>query len=182
MLDYDAGSNPLNARYYPANVDCYPENTPTKHPYVARICPNQGHVLIWHVEKGVYPSIDEEAVKCKGEEQVIGCPEPWKIEIGQSIVYPYENEVIIGTVKYYGYMKNLGRVVTTNIVKDIWHDLIKMFGDRKIICPAGSYMEWLHLSINQKRVPRNSYKASLMQPLGFKRDGNYWIRNANLLA
>lgn len=178
MLEYSEGSNPLNALTIPSNVDVTLETTPTEHPYVARICPNQGHVLIWYTDKNKYPNIKV----TKGGDQTFWCKEEWKLEYGMAIVYPYEKEVIIGTVKYYGYMQNLGRVETNKIIRNLWSDIIKMFGDRKIICPSGTYMELLHMVINQKRIPRNSYKKQILEPFGFKREGDYWIRDANLLA
>lgn len=179
MYEYSEESNPLGAQL-PPNVDTTLETTPTEHPYVARLCPHQGHVLIWYTNKDQYPELDN-LVK-KGGDQTFWCVEDWKLEYGMAIVYPYESEVIIGTVKYYGYMKNFGRVKTNQLIKHIWNDIITMFGDRKIICPSGSYFELLHLSMNQKRIPRNSYKKQLMKSLGFHRSGDYWIRNANILA
>ena len=177
MYEYSEASNPLSVNL-PPNVDVFLEDTPTEHPYVARICPNQGHALVWYTHKDNYPTLSV----TKGKDQTFWCKEDWKLEYGMAIVYPYPDEVIIGTVKYYGYMKNFGRVATNKIIKNVWNDLIAMFGDKKIICPSGSYMQLLHLVINQKRIPRNSYKKQMLEPLGFYREGDYWIRNANLLA
>lgn len=179
MYEYSEESNPLNVQL-PPNVDTTLENTPTEYPYVARICPNQGHVLIWYTSKDQYPELD--GMINKGGDQTFWCNEEWKLEYGMAIVYPYDNEVVIGTVKYYGYMKNLGRVKTNQIIKQMWKDIVKMFGNRKIICPSGTYLELLHLAMNQKRIPRNSYKKQTMESLGFKRTGDYWIRDADLLA
>ena len=179
MYEYSEESNPLNVQL-PPNVDTTLETTPTTYPYVARICPNRGHVLIWYTSMDQYPELS--GLIKKGGDQTFWCKEDWKLEYGMAIIYPYDNEVIIGTVKYYGYMKNLGRVKTNQIIKEIWKDIIKMFGSRKIICPSGTYFELLHLSMNQKRIPRNSYKKQTMESLGFKRTGDYWIRDADLLA
>ena len=181
MYDYEEPANPLNPLFLPNNVDVYLDDTPTEYPYVARICPTQGYFLIWHTNETTYPEITPMALSCKNEKQSKTCPELNKIEIGQVVVYPFEDEVIIGTVKYYNYMKVLGQAETNKIIKSIWKDMIAIFGNRKIICPAGSYFEWLHLCINQKKIPHSSYKEKLMKSLGFKRSGNYWIRDANLL-
>jgi hypothetical protein len=181
MLDYEKEANKLDANILP-NIDVFLETTPTQHPYVARICPNQGHVLVWYTDKNSYPSISKYAEECKGEQQTFWCKEDWKLEYGMAILYPYENELIVGTVKYYGYMKNLGRIETNNIIKRVWSDIITMFGNKKIICPSGTYMELLHMVINHKRIPRNAYKKQILVPFGFKRNGDYWIRDANLLA
>ena len=107
MLEYSEESNPLNALKLPDNVDVYLDDTPTEYPYVARICPNQGYFLIWHTDEHTYPQITPIALSCKNEPQSKTCPELDKIEIGQVVVYPYDNEVIIGTVKYYNYMRVL---------------------------------------------------------------------------
>lgn len=182
MYDYEESANPLNPLFLAKNVDVYLDDTPTEYPYVARICATQGYFLIWHTSETTYPEITPLALSCKNEKQSKTCPELHKIEIGQAVIYPFTDEVIIGTIKYYNYMKILGQNKTNKIIKAIWKDIIAMFGDRKIICPSGSYFEWLHMSINQKKIPHSSYKENLMKSMGFKRVGNYWIRNANLLA
>lgn len=182
MYEYTAKANLLNAKNLPFNVDVFLDNIPNQHPHVARICPEQGYVLIWHASPEEYPTISENAFLCKDELQNVTCKELNRIEIGMAIVYPYDDEVILGTVKYFGYVYRLGRSKTTLVAKHLWKDIITMFGDRKIICPAGSYLEWLHLDINQERIPTLTYKKNILKPLGFVRNKNYWIRNANILA
>ena len=98
------------------------------------------------------------------------------------IVYPYNDEVIIGTVKYAGYLKKRTKSERTKLLKEVWKDIVTMFGDKKIICPSGTYFDYIHLCINQKRAPHEAYYKRLMQRNGFIREGDYWIRNANLLA
>lgn len=182
MYEYTAKANPLNAKFLPSNIDVFLDNIPNQHPHVARICSDQGYILIWHAAAEDYPTIAENALRCKDEPQNVNCKDPNRIEIGMAIVYPYEDEVILGTVKYFGYVYRLGRSKTTSIAKQIWKDIIIMFGDRKIICPSGSYLEWLHLSMNQERIPTLTYKRQILKPLGFVRQENYWIRDANILA
>jgi hypothetical protein len=182
MYEYSAKCNQLNPNVIPSNVDIFLDNIPNQHPHVARICPEQGYILIWHADAKDYPTIAENAFRCKNEPQNVNCNDANRIEIGMAIVYPYDDEVILGTVKYFGYVYRLGRSETTSITKQVWKDIILMFGDRKIICPSGSYLEWLHLSMNQERIPTLTYKRQILKPLGFMRQQNYWIRDANILA
>lgn len=181
MYEYSEESNPLTVQA-PSNVDIFLDQIPTVHPYVARLCKEQAHILVWYSTKDKYPELYEDALRCKDEPQNVTCDGD-KIEIAMAIVWVYEDEVILGTVKYYGYVYNkLGRSKTVKIAKQVWNDLIAMFGDKKIICPTGSYLEYVHLVMNQERIPSLTYRTSILKPLGFKRFDNYWVRDANLLA
>lgn len=156
--------------------------TPQVYPYVARICPNQGHFLIWYTDEKEYPEITEHSRRAKIEDtQSISIPDPNKIEYAQALIYPYEDEIIIGTVKYYNYMRYLGNHGTRNLLKEVWRDIIRMFGNRKIICPTGTYFQVLHMALNQKRIPVSSYSDKIMKPMGFKHTDDFWIRDADLL-
>lgn len=182
MYEYEKKTNSLASLGLPVNVDIKLDVTPVQHPYVARICANQGYFLIWYASPGKWPEITPVARKAKIEEtQSISLNNPNKIEYAQALIYPYDDEVIIGTVKYYNYMRVLGNNATNKILKNVWKDIITMFGDRKIICPSGSYFQLLHFVMNQKKIPRSAYKENLMKSLRFKRNGDYWIRDANLL-
>ena len=176
MYEYSEESKPINPRQLPNNVDILLDDTPVQFPYVPRICPHQGYFLIWYGDKDTYPEITDMALACKNEPQSKTCKELEKIEYGQALVYPYEDEVILGTVKYYGYMQNLGQAATKKILKQIWKDIVDMFGHKKIICPTGSFLEWCHLSMNQTRIPRGPYRESTLQSLGFKKQGDFWVR------
>lgn len=183
MYVYDYPANPLSIRgSLPDKCTSILDITPFVHPYVPRICPEQGHFLIWYTDPHQFPGITSHSRKAKVEDhQSISIPNPNKIEYAQALIYPYENEVIIGTVKYYNYMRYLGNIGTRDLLKEVWGDIIKMFGDKKIICPTGSYFQLLHLAINQKRIPVSSYSAKIMKPLGFKHTEDFWVRDADIL-
>jgi hypothetical protein len=183
MYDYTYPSNPLQiSSQLPSNCEIRLDTTPVLHPYVARICPHVGYFLIWYTDPEKYPDITPIARKAKQEDkQSLSLADNNKIEYAQALVYPYEHEVIIGTVKYYNYMRVLGNNATRKLLKDVWKDIVNMFGDKKIICPTGSYFQALHFVLNQKKIPVSSYSDKIMKPSGFKHHKDYWIRDANIL-
>lgn len=182
MYEYSEGSNPLTVQV-PSNVDIFLDNIPLEHPYVARLCKEQAHILVWHGSPEEHPELHSDSLRCKDEPQNVTCNDSNKIETAMAIVWEYDDEVILGTVKYYGYVYNrYGRSKTLKLSKEVWNDIIKMFGHKRMICPAASYLEYVHLVMNQERIPSLTYRSSILKPLGFKRVDNYWVRDANLLA
>ena len=159
------------------------DNLPLLHPYVPRLCENQGHFLIWWGTQDTDSDLLIPCLQAKNEPQWINCDEEWKIEKGIALVYPFENEVIIGTLKvpgYYHLKRNM--IEQRKWLKKMWSDIVVMFGDRKIICPSGSYFNYLHNIINKENCPREAYHRQLMKSFLFKRDGHYWVRNAKELS
>lgn len=175
MYEYEKESKPLNVQLLP-NIDVLPDNLPVEYPYVPRLCKEKGHMLIWYGTKETESDIAEDCLKVKKEFQWISCSEEWKIEKAVVLLWPYENEVILGAVKYPGYMKKRSKVEIRNLLRQIWKDLIIMFGDRKIICPTGSYFDYIHLYMNQMRIAHESYHWKIMKQNKFVREGDFWIR------
>jgi hypothetical protein len=58
----------------------------------------------------------------------------------------------------------------------MYSDIIKTFSHYKIIIPTGSYMEQLHLVMNQMRIQKEPYHREIMQQFGFKKQDKYYIR------
>lgn len=181
MYEYSEESKPLSVQLQP-NIEVQQDKLPTRHPYVPRICKDRGYFLIWYGTPETDPDLVMLSLACKKEEQWVNCSEEWMIEKGVALVYPYEDEVIIGSLKTAGYMNTRSRPELRRFIKSMWDDIIVMFGDKRIICPSGSYIEQLHISINQKRIPHDAYLAKIMQSKGFVRYGDYWIRDEHLLA
>ncbi len=182
MYEYKEESNPLCLAVLPDNIEIQKDLLPVKHPYVPRLCEHRGYFLIWYGNVQTDEDLVEDCLRAKNEEQWVHSNDYNKIDKAVALVYPYEDEVIIGTVKYAGYVKNRSKSERTKLLKNVWNDLILMFGDRKIICPSGTYFDHLHLCINQKRAPHEAYHKRLMIRNGFIKHGEFWIRNASLLA
>jgi hypothetical protein len=177
MYEYSKESNPLRIQLH--NTEVQLDNLPTQHPFVPRICEERGYFIIWYGSPNSDPDLVAHSLKCKNDPQWVSCSEEWMIEKGVALVYPYEDETIIGSVKVAGYMNNRPRAEVRRYIKSLWRDIIEQFGGKRIVCPAGSYLEYLHLSINQKRIPHDAYLASLMIQNGFERHEHYWVRDGS---
>ena len=175
MYEYQEDTSPVNITL-PKNVDVVLDTLPLKHPFIPRISPRQAHMFIWWGTRETDPDIYEQTLKNKNEEQWITCKENWKLEKGIAMIHVYNDEIIIGGIKYSGVLKIKRIKEVRNLLRQMWSDIIYMFGDKKIIVPAGSYFEYLHLVMNQKKIQHEPYHRELMQQFKFKRKGNYWIR------
>jgi len=183
MYEYNEESNPIDmACELLPNIEIKQDKLPILHPYVPRLCKHRGYFLIWYGSSETDPDIAVHSVNAKLEPQWISCDDNNKIEKAVALIYPYDDEVIIGTVKYPGYIKTRSKAERTKLLKSVWKDIIKMFGNKKIICPTGTYFDHLHLVMNEKRAPHEAYHKRLMMSNGFNRHEEYWIRDANLLA
>ena len=58
-------------------------------------------------------------------------------------------------------------------------ELIFTVDDKDIICPSGTYLDYVHLTMNQMSAQKEPYHYQIMTQFGFKKDdsGDYWIRN-----
>ena len=176
MYEYSKGPNPLRTLCTPLNIDFKLDNIPIAYPYVPRLCEEQGHMLLWYGDFISDSDLVDACLAGKNETQWITCDDPNKIELGVALIYPYDDEVIIGSVKVPGYFHLRTASQKREFLRKMWRDVISMFGDRRIICPSGGYFNYLHLSINQTRIPREAYHREIMKQFQFKRDGDFWIR------
>lgn len=177
MYEYKEDSKLLN--FDIPNVDIILDTLPIKHPYVPRICDKQAHFFIWWGTKETDLDIYEDAINNKNEEQWVTCKEDWKIEKGVAMLHIFDNIVFIGSVKYSGILKKRSKSDIRNFIRKMYEDITKTFNDRTLIIPTGSYIEQLHLVMNQKRIQKEPYHREIMQQFGFKKQDKYWIRNAN---
>jgi hypothetical protein len=179
MYGYEAPSNPLGCELL-SFIDDVPDDIPTVHPFVPRLCKEKGHMLIWHGTEETDPDIAKDCFRNKTEPQWITCREDWKVEKAVVLVWPYEDEVILGAVKYPGYMKRRSSSEIRKMMKLVWKDVISMFGSRKIICPSGTYLNCLHMYMNQMTISHGPYHHQIMERNGFKRANiDYWVREAS---
>lgn len=176
MLDYEESPQPLSV-IPPNHIEVSLDTVPTTYPYLPRICSRQGYVFMWHTDKKTHPHLYEISQECKGEAQWFTTKDTDGIELALALIHEYDDEVIIGCVKTAGYMSNEPNEVIHKLLKQVWKDIIKVFGHKKIICPSGSYLEYIHLYLNQKRIPHTPYSKKYMARNKFYRIENYWIRD-----
>lgn len=161
----------------PSNVEAQLDTLPTQYPYVPRICDRQAHFLIWWGTKETDPLIYDDAIRAKHQDPMfVKCSQDWMLEKGVSMLHIYENEVIIGTMKTAGYMNRTSNTEIRSLLRTMWADIVSIFGNKRLIVPAGSMLEYIHLSMNQCRIPHEPYHRELMQQFGFKRNKDYWVR------
>lgn len=160
----------------PSHIEIQLDNLPVAYPYVPRICKEQGYFFIWFGDQVSDSDLIEGWMKSDGEEQWVRCSQPDRIEKGVALIYPYDDHIIIGSVKIAGYMRVRSQAENRKYLKSMWTDIVAMFGDKTIICPSGSYFEHLHMEMNQKKIPHEAYHWKVMQQHQFKRDGQFWIR------
>lgn len=179
MYDYKEESNPIGVELLP-NVDDVLDTIPITYPYVPRFCKEVGHMLIWWGTEHTDPDIAGFCFRVKREAQWITCKEDWKVEKAIVLLWPYEDEVIIGAIKYPGYMKKRTPVEIRSWLRLVWADVVSMFGNKRIICPSGTYLECVHLYMNQMKISHEAYHHKIMKKNGFKRyNADFWIREPN---
>jgi hypothetical protein len=177
MYEYKETTSLLSINL-PQNVDVKLDNLPLKEPYIPRICDRQAHMFIWWGTKKTDGDIYEQTLKNKNENQWITCDELWKLEKGVAVIHIYSTEIIIGCVKYSGVLKKRTIHERKEFIRQMWNDIVNMFKDKKIIVPVGSYLEYISLSMNLTKIQHEPYQKRFLNPLGFKKQENYWIRNA----
>lgn len=161
----------------PDNVDVVLDNIPTKYPYLPRLCDKQGIVLVWWGTKDTDPEIYEDAVNSKDEEQWITLGDNKKLIKGLAMVHTYEKEVIVSCIKYAGYMNRKPWKEVLSFLENIYSTLVKLYGNNKMIIPSGSYLEHIHLTMNQMKIQRQPYHYKNMKRYGFRKQEDYWVRN-----
>lgn len=160
----------------PPNIEIQLDTMPTQLPYVPRICENRGYFFIWYGNSVDDSDLVPHWIKAINEPQWVRCSEEERLEKGVALIFPYEECVIIGAVKTAGYMNTRSKSSVRKFIKSMWADITTMFSNKTIICPAGSYFEQLHQTMNNKRIPHEAYHYRIMMTNGFVRQDNIWIR------
>lgn len=179
MYDYEEEALPLRAKVLPFNIELKQDFLPTQHPYVPRLCKERGHFVIWNGNKEDNLDLYEDSQKFKDELQWLTSNNRENVELGIALLYDYDCELIVGSLKTANYMNKRTSIQIRSFIRSMWSDIILMFGDRKIICPAGSLFEYYHLAMNQKRIPHEAYHHDVMKQFGFKRVNDYWVRDGS---
>jgi hypothetical protein len=174
MYDYEELSTPMQSF---DNIEVSVDTVPTKYPYLPRICSKQGQVFLW--TESDMTQLYEASQRCKNEPQWVVSKNPNNIEMAVALIHVYDDEVIVGCVKTAGYVNELGKEFVNEYLYKIWNDIIKTFGHKRIICPTGSYLEYIHMYMNQKRIPRSPYRRKLLNKFNFTKHDNYWVRDGS---
>lgn len=173
MYDYEELVSPLQSFN---NVEVSVDTVPTNYPYLPRICSRQGQVFLWVENKHSIPELYNASQRCKNEPQWVVSKNSDNIEMAVSLIHVYDTEVIVGCVKTAGYVEELGKDFVKEYIKKVWAEIVNQFKDKTIICPSGSYNEYIHMCMNQMRIPRTPYNKKIMKSFKFIRKDNYWIR------
>ena len=96
---------------------------------------------------------------------------------GVGMFHIYDDYVIVGSLKYAGYLQRKTPADRRHLLRTMWCETINIFKDKDIMCPSGTFFNWVHLSLNQMTVQKEPYHREIMQQFGFKRDEDYWIRD-----
>ena len=179
MYDYKEPAQSLDIDL-PNYIDVKLDILPIQHPFVARISPRQAHFFIWHGTKENDPEIYKDCMISKQNEPMMPhCDSDEKLEKAICMAHIFKNEVIIGRIGNVGYMNKKSKNESRKFLKQQWQDIIKLFGNRKIICPSGLMLEYIYSTMNYYRIPHTPYHWRLMKPMGFERNEYYWVREAN---
>ena len=173
MYEYEELSTPMQSF---DNIEVSVDTVPTNYPYLPRICSKQGQVFLWTESKDNIPQLHQASQRCKNEPQWVVSTDSDKIEMAVALIHVYDDEIIVGCVKTAGYVEELGKEFVKQYVKSVWNNIVTKFKDKTIICPSGSYNEYIHMCMNQMRIPRTPYHKKIMKSFGFVRKENYWIR------
>jgi hypothetical protein len=160
----------------PSDIEIQLDNLRVTYPVVPRICARKAYFFIWFGNKETDADLYEDSQRSKYDSQWVHCQNKEHIEKGVVMVHIYDDEVIIGTMKTAGYMNRRSNIEVRSFIRKMWTDIILMFGEKKIICPSGTYLECLHLIMNQKRITHEPYHREIMKQFGFTRIGDYWVR------
>ena len=179
MYDYKEPAQSLDIDL-PNYIDVKLDILPIQHPFVARISPRQAHFFIWHGTTENDPEIYKDCMISKKNEQMMPhCDSDEKLEKAICMAHIFDSEVIIGRIGNVGYMNKKSKSEARQFLKQQWQDIIKLFGNRKIICPSGLMLEYIYSTMNYYRIPHTPYHWRLMKPMGFERNEYYWVREAN---
>lgn len=178
MYEYEDQSNPLGVELLP-NIELVLDDLPIKHPYVPRLCKEQGNILIWYGTSETEADVAEVCFRSKNEDQWITSRFSDRVEKVIALIWPYDDEIIIGAVKYPGYMQGRSRIMIKALLREVWADIVTMFGHKRIICPTGDYIDMVQITMNHSRIPRESYSSKLMRKYKFNRVGDFWVREPN---
>jgi len=176
MYEYSEEALHPHPKNYPQDIEIQEDYLRVTYPVVPRICSRRAYFFIWFGDKQTDPELYDDCQRSKYDVQWVHCKDKEKIEKGVAMIHIYSDEIIIGSIKTAGYMNRKSKAQNRNLIRRMWSDLIQLFGDNRIICPSGTYLECLHLTMNQRRITHEPYHREIMKQFGFSRHGDYWVR------
>ena len=161
----------------PSHIEVQLDNLPLDKPYMPRIDSRQAHMFLWLGKKEDDIETYNLAENCKSEIMWVDNKTPNTYIKGVGMFHIYDDYVVVGSLKYAGYLQRKTPADRRHLLRTMWCETINIFKDKDIMCPSGTFFNWVHLSLNQMTVQKEPYHREIMQQFGFKRDEDYWIRD-----
>ena len=161
----------------PSHIEVQLDNLPLEKPYMPRIDGRQAHMFLWLGKKEDDIETYNLAENCKSEIMWVDNKTPNTYIKGVGMFHIYDDYVVVGSLKYAGYLQRKTPADRRHLLRTMWCETINIFKDKDIMCPSGTFFNWVHLSLNQMTVQKEPYHREIMHQFGFKRDEDYWIRD-----
>ena len=161
----------------PSHIEVQLDNLPLDKPYMPRIDGRQAHMFLWLGKKEDDIETYNLAENCKSEIMWVDNKTPNTYIKGVGMFHIYDDYVVVGSLKYAGYLQRKTPADRRHLIRTMWCETINIFKDKDIMCPSGTFFNWVHLSLNQMTVQKEPYHREIMQQFGFKRDEDYWVRD-----
>ena len=161
----------------PSHIEVQLDNLPLEKPYMPRIDGRQAHMFLWLGKKEDDIETYNLAENSRGEIMWVDNKTPNTYIKGVGMFHIYDDYVVVGSLKYAGYLQRKTPADRRHLLRTMWCETINIFKDKDIMCPSGTFFNWVHLSLNQMTVQKEPYHREIMQQFGFKRDEDYWVRD-----
>ena len=176
MYEYKETISQLDIKV-PNHIEVQLDNLPLEKPYMPRIDGRQAHMFLWLGKKEDDIETYNLAENSRGEIMWVDNKTPNTYIKGVGAFHIYDDYVVVGSLKYAGYLQRKTPADRRHLLRTMWCETINIFKDKDIMCPSGTFFNWVHLSLNQMTVQKEPYHREIMQQFGFKRDEDYWVRN-----
>lgn len=176
MYEYKETISQLDIKV-PSHIEVQLDNLPLDKPYMPRIDSRQAHMFLWLGKKEDDIETYNLAENCKSEIMWVDNKTPNTYIKGVGMFHIYDDYVVVGSLKYAGYLQRKTPADRRHLIRTMWCETINIFKDKDIMCPSGTFFNWVHLSLNQMTVQKEPYHREIMHQFGFKRDEDYWIRD-----
>ena len=176
MYEYKETISQLDIKV-PSHIEVQLDNLPLEKPYMPRIDGRQAHMFLWLGKKEDDIETYNLAENSRGEIMWVDNKTPNTYIKGVGMFHIYDDYVVVGSLKYAGYLQRKTPADRRHLLRTMWCETINIFKDKDIMCPSGTFFNWVHLSLNQMTVQKEPYHREIMQQFGFKRDEDYWVRD-----
>ena len=176
MYEYKETISQLDLKV-PSHIEVQLDNLPLEKPYMPRIDGRQAHMFLWLGKKEDDIETYNLAENCKSEIMWVDNKTPNTYIKGVGMFHIYDDYVVVGSLKYAGYLQRKTPADRRHLLRTMWCETINIFKDKDIMCPSGTFFNWVHLSLNQMTVQKEPYHREIMQQFGFKRNEDYWVRD-----